>query len=63
MMLASFYILGPIANILVVVEHQILRTRHVMFPLSLAHVVHSAVGLVGVVRNVAIFLFASDFVG
>lgn len=62
-MLAALDILWPITNVFVRVEHEVRGARHVVLPLSLAHVVHGAVSLVGVVRDVAIFFFASDFVG
>lgn len=58
MMLASFDIFGPIANILGGVEYQIGWTWHVMLPFTFAHVVMCAVVLVGVVADVSIFFFA-----
>lgn len=59
---AALDVFGPVAHILVGVEDQVLRTGHVMFPLAFAHVVHRAVRLVGMVRNVSVFFFADDLV-
>lgn len=55
-------ILRPVADILVGVEDQIHRTRHVMLALALAHVIHRAVVLVRVVRYMIVLLVAHHFV-
>lgn len=56
-------VLRPVANVLVRIEHEINRTGHVMFAFSLAHVVHRAIVLVGMVRYVIVLLVASHLVG
>lgn len=63
MVLTTFYVLWPIADVLIVVEDQVLRAGHVVLPLAFAHVVHGAVSFVRVVGYVAVFLFAYHFVG
>lgn len=61
-LLAAFHVLGPVANALLQVEDKVLRARHVMFALALAHVVHGAVLLVLVVADEAVLLLAHHFV-
>lgn len=63
MVLATFNVLGPIADILVGVKYKIGRARHVMFALSLAHVVVRAVYLIRVVTDVAVLLCTGHLVG
>lgn len=62
MVLAALDVLWPITDVLVRVEDEVRGARHVVLSLSLAHVVHGAVGLVGVVGDVAVFFFAGHFV-
>lgn len=63
MMLTSLDILGPIAHVLGRIEDEIRRAWHVMFALTFAHVIVRAVGLVGMIADVTILLFARDLVG
>lgn len=58
MLRATFNVFGPVADVFVGVEDEIGRAGHVVFPFSFAHVVHSAVGFVWVVGDVAVFFFA-----
>jgi hypothetical protein len=55
---AMFHVLGPVAHVLVGVEHELRRARHVVLALALAHVVHGAVQLVPMVRDVTFLLLA-----
>lgn len=59
----SLDILGPVAYVLVRVEHQIRRAGHVVLPLTLAHVVVRAVTFVRMVAYVAVLFFARHLVG
>lgn len=61
-MSATFYILWPITNVLVRVENEIWRTRHVMLPFSFTHVVHGAIRFVFVVGNMSIFFFTCHLI-
>lgn len=55
-------ILRPVADILVRIKDQIHRTGHVMFALALAHIVHRAIILVGVIRYMIVFFVALHLV-
>lgn len=60
---ATLHLLRPIAHVLVGVEDKVRWTRHVMLPLTFAHVVSGAVLFVWMVAYVAVFFFAGDLVG
>lgn len=55
-------VLWPVAYVLVRIEDQINRTRHVMLALALAHVVHRAIVLVRVIRYMIVLLVTRHFV-
>jgi Na+/H+ antiporter NhaB len=55
-------VLGPVADALVRVEHEVGRAWHVVLALALAHVVLAAVAVVAVVRDVAVGFFAYHLV-
>lgn len=57
----TFYVLWPIAYILIRVEYQVWWTWHVVFSFSFAHVVVCAVSFVRVIGNVTIFFFTNNF--
>lgn len=61
-LLTPFYVFWPITDVLVGVEHQICRTRHMMFSLSFAHVVHFAVVLVRMVTNMTVLFVARNYI-
>lgn len=63
MLKTSFNVLRPIANILVWIKNKVHWTRHVVLSFTFAHVVHSAIVFIGVIRNVIVLLFAGNFVG
>lgn len=58
MLSATLHVLGPVTHVLVGVEDEVGGARHVVLTLALAHVVHGAVRLVRVVRDVAVLLLA-----
>lgn len=61
--LASLNIFWPIAHIFGWIEYEICWTWHVMFAFTFAHVVMSAIQLVGVIANMAFLLVAGDLIG
>lgn len=63
MMLAAFYVLRPVAHVFSRIEDQIRRTRHMMFPLTLAHVIVRTIGFVRVIADVSVFLLARHLIG
>jgi hypothetical protein len=62
MMMADFYIFRPITHVAIVVKHEISGTRHVMSTFTLAHVVHTTVLLVAMIRNVTFFFITTNLV-
>lgn len=62
-MLATLNVFWPITDVLIDVKDQVRGAWHVVFPLSLAHVVVRTIGIVLVVRDMAVFFFACNFIG
>lgn len=62
MLLAAFDIFGPIADVLIGIEDQIGRARHVVLAFSFAHEVVGTVALVWMIADVAILFGANNFV-
>ncbi|CAB0011790.1 unnamed protein product, partial [Nesidiocoris tenuis] len=58
MLRASFNVFRPVAHVFVGVEDEVGRAGHVVFPFAFAHVVHGAVRLIRVVRDVAVLFLA-----
>lgn len=56
MLQTTLDILRPIANVLIGIEDQIHRARHVMLALALTHIVHRAIILIRMIRYMIVFL-------
>lgn len=61
-MLAVFHIFRPITNILGWIEDEISWTRHMMFPLSFAHIVVCTICFIGMIADVTLFFIACHFI-